>query len=94
MNEHLTVNTTTDQWEGTITCAKQNNTITLSTASQYVGKNIQLDIKVVKAVLTTSSGENEFYISVPNGTNGNVVFHFTVDANGNTTVTEEDYTAT
>ena len=54
MNKHLTVNTTTDQWEGTITCAKQNNTITLSTASQYVDKNIQLDIKVIKAVLTTS----------------------------------------
>ena len=94
MNETLAVNTTTDQWEGTITCVKQNNTITLSSASKYVDKNIQLDIKVVKAVLTTSSGENEFYIQVPNGQENPVVFHFSVDSNGNTTITEEDYTAT
>ena len=77
---------------GIITCAKQNNTITLSTANKYVDSNIQLDVKVIKAVLTTSSGENEFYIQVPNGSNDTVVFHFTVDANGNTTITEEDIT--
>lgn len=77
---------------GTITLQKQNNTITLSTANKYVDSNIQLDIKVIKAVLTTASGSNEFYIQVPNGTNNTVVFHFTVDSNGNTTITEEDIT--
>lgn len=76
---------------GTITCQKQNNTITLSTANTFVDSDIQLNIKVIKAVLTTSSGNNEFYIEVPNGAaNQTVVFHFTVDTNGNTTITEED----
>ena len=75
---------------GSITCHKQNNTITLSTANKYVDKNIQLDIQVIKAVLTTASGSNQFYIEVPNGNNSTVVFHFTVDSNGNTTITEED----
>ena len=77
---------------GTITLQKQNNTITLSTANKYIDSNIQLDIKVIKAVLTTSTGSNEFYIEVPNGTNDTIVFHFTVDENGNTTITEEDIT--
>ena len=77
---------------GTITCQKQNNTITLSTANKFVDSDIELEIKVIKAVLTTASGSNEFYIEVPNGTNNTVVFHFTVDANGNTTITSEDIT--
>lgn len=75
---------------GTITCQKQNNTITLSTANTFVDSNIELEIKVIKAVLTTASGSNEFYIEVPNGAAGTVVFHFTVDSNGNTTITSED----
>lgn len=75
---------------GTITCQKQNNTITLSTANTFVDSNIELEIKVIKAVLTTASGSNEFYIEVPNGSAGTVVFHFTVDSNGNTTITSED----
>lgn len=76
---------------GTITCQKQNNTITLSTANTFVDSDIELEIKVIKAVLTTASGSNEFYIEVPNGqSNGTVIFHFTVDANGNTTITSED----
>lgn len=79
---------------GTITCQKQNNTITLSTANTFVDSNIQLEIKVIKAVLTTDSSSNEFYIEVPNGpSNGTVVFHFSVDSNGNTTITSEDYSS-
>lgn len=72
---------------GTITCQKQNNTITLSTANTFVDSNIQLEVKVIKAVLTTAAGSNTFDIEVPNGTNGTVTFHFAVDANGNTTIT-------
>lgn len=80
---------------GTIELKKQNNTITLTTANTFVDSNIQLNIKVLKAVLTTTSGSNEFYIQVPNGSpNETVVFHFTVDENGNTTVTEEDIPTT
>ena len=79
---------------GTITCQKQNNTITLSTANTFVDSNIELEIKVIKAVLTTAAGSNEFYIEVPNGpSNGTVVFHFSVDSNGNTTITSEDYSS-
>lgn len=72
---------------GTITCQKQNNTITLSTANKFVDSDIQLEIKVIKAVLTTTTGSNTFDIEVPNGSNGTVIFHFAVDANGNTTIT-------
>ena len=72
---------------GTITCSKQNNTITLSTNGTYVNSNIELEIKVIKAVLTTATGSNTFDIQVPNGANGTVTFHFAVDANGNTTIT-------
>lgn len=75
---------------GTFTLQKQNNVITLSTADTYVNSDIELEIKVIKAVLTTVSGSNEFYIEVPNGAAGTVVFHFTVDSNGNTTITSED----
>ena len=72
---------------GTITCAKQNNTIVLSTNGKYVGSNITLNVNVTKAVLTTASGSNSFDIEVPNGSNGTITFHFAVDANGNTTIT-------
>lgn len=72
----------------TITAAKQNNTIVLSTQGKYMPTNITLDVKVTKAVLTTASGSNTFDIQVPNGTNGTVTFHFAVDANGNTVVTQ------
>ena len=79
---------------GTITFQKQNNTITLETQNKYVDSNIELEIKVIKAVLTTDSNSNEFYIEVPNGpSNGTVVFHFSVDSNGNTTITSEDYSS-
>ena len=72
---------------GTITCQKQNNTITLSTANTFVDSDIELEVKVIKAVLTTASGSNTFDIQVPNGDAGTVTFHFAVDANGNTTIT-------
>lgn len=67
---------------------KQNNVIRLSTAGKYVPTDIELNLKVTKAVLTTSSDSNTFEIEVPNGESGTVVFHFSVDANGNTTITE------
>ena len=73
---------------GTITAAKQNNVITLHTAGTYVATDIELDLRVTKAVLTTSAGSNTFEIEVPNGESGTVTFHFAVDANGNTTVTD------
>lgn len=72
---------------GTITAAKQNNIIRLSTAGKYVATDIELDLRVTKAVLTTAAGSNTFEIEVPNGESGTVTFHFAVDANGNTTVT-------
>ena len=72
----------------TITAQKQNNTIVLSTSGKYVPNNITLNVNVTKAVLTTASGSNSFDIQVPNGTNGTVTFHFAVDANGNTLVTQ------
>lgn len=66
---------------------KQNNTITLSTSEKFCSENITLNINVTKAVLTTAAGSNSFDIEVPNGTNGTIIFHFAVDANGNTTIT-------
>ena len=72
---------------GTITAAKQNNIIRLSTAGKYVATDIELDLRVTKAVLTTAEGSNTFEIEVPNGESGTITFHFAVDENGNTTVT-------
>ncbi len=72
---------------GTITAAKQNNIIRLSTAGKYVSTDIELNLKVTKAVLTTAADSNTFEIEVPNGASGTITFHFAVDANGNTTVT-------
>jgi len=73
---------------GTITLARQNNTITLNTNEQrYVDSNIVLNVNITKAVLTTEAGSNTFDIEVPNGEDGTVTFHFAVDANGNTTIT-------
>lgn len=72
---------------GTITAEKQNNIITLHTAGTYVATDIELDLRVTKAVLTTAAGSNTFEIEVPNGESGTITFHFVVDENGNTTVT-------
>ena len=66
---------------------KQNNTITLATAGTYVSEDIQVNVKVTKAILTTASGSNTFDIQVPNGANDTITFHFAVDSNGNTTIT-------
>ena len=66
---------------------KQNNVITLATAGKYVAEDIQINLKIKKAILTTSSDSNTFDIEVPNGSNGTVTFHFSVDSNGNTTIT-------
>lgn len=75
-----------------VTATKQNNVITIPAGSRYVSADIQIDIKVTKAVLTTQTGENTFDIQVPNGKVNNVqqyiTFHFQVDSNGNTTVTQ------
>lgn len=65
---------------------KQNNIINLSTARTYVPSDIELNLKVKKAVLTASSDSNSFEIEVPNGESGTVTFHFEVDAQGNTTI--------
>ena len=67
---------------------KQTNTITLATEGKYTAEDIQVNIKVVKAVLTTDSGSNSFDIECPNGTNSTITFHFEVDSSGNTTITE------
>lgn len=66
---------------------KQNNTIRLSTAGKYIPTDIELNLKVTKAVLTTAADSNTFEIEVPNGESGTITFHFAVDANGNTTIT-------
>jgi hypothetical protein len=66
---------------------KQGNVITLATAGKYVAEDIQLNLKITKAVLTTSADSNTFEIEVPNGVDGTITFHFAVDANGQTTVT-------
>lgn len=66
---------------------KQNNVIKLSTAGKYVETDIELNLKVTKAVLTTAADSNTFEIEVPNGESGTITFHFSVDANGNTTIT-------
>lgn len=67
---------------------KQGNTIVLATAGKYVAENIEINLKVTKAVLTTSTDSNTFELEVPNGDNGTITFKFTVDSSGNTTVTE------
>ena len=61
---------------GTITAEKQNNIIRLSTAGKYVATDIELDLRVTKAVLTTAAGSNTFEIEVPNGESGTITFHF------------------
>lgn len=66
---------------------KQKNKITLATAGKYTAENIEINIKVTKAVLTTSDDNNSFDIECPNGANGTITFHFSVDSNGNTTIT-------
>lgn len=66
---------------------KQNNTILLSTSGKYSAENIQINLRVKKAVLTTDSDSNSFDITVPNGSNSTVTFHFSVDSSGNTTIT-------
>ena len=73
---------------GIISLSKQNNIITLSTENKYVSTDIELDVRVTKAVLTTSADSNTFEIEVPNGAAGTITFHFAVDAYGNTTVTD------
>ena len=69
------------------TAQKQNNVITLSTAGKYIPTDIAINLKVTKAVLTTSADSNSFEIEVPNGESGTITFHFAVDSNGNTTIT-------
>ena len=64
----------------------QNNTIVLSTSSTYVNKDIQLDVNVTTAVLTTASPTNTFDIQIPNGA-GTVKLNFSVDSSGNVVVT-------
>lgn len=65
---------------------KQANTITLSTAGKYVAEDIEINLKITKAVLTTAEGSNSFDIEVPNG-ESTITFHFAVDSNGNTIIT-------
>ena len=69
---------------------KQNNSFTLATSQKYAAEDIVINMNVKKAVLTTASGSNSFDIQVPNGKNSTVTFHFSVDANGNTTITERE----
>lgn len=71
----------------TITVQKQNNTITIPAGNKYIPADMQVELKVTKAILTTASGNNSFDIEVPNGANQTITFHFAVDANGNTTIT-------
>lgn len=71
----------------TVTATKQNNIITIPAGNSYVGADIQIEIKVTKAVLTTAQGSNSFEIEIPNGPGQTVTLHFNVDANGNTIIT-------
>lgn len=66
---------------------KQNNTLVLSTLGKYTAEDIQINLHVKKAILTTAPDSNSFDVIVPNGTSGTITFHFAVDANGNTTIT-------
>ena len=84
--EPTTVNNQTYLYKS-LTIDKQNNVIDISAGGKYVPSNIQIEIKVTKAVLNSSAGSNTFDIQVPNGNASPVIFHFAVDANGNTTVT-------
>ena len=72
---------------GTVTAAKQNNVIDITTAGTYTPSNIRIAVNVTRAILTSSSGSNTFDIQVPNGDSSPVVFHFSVDDQNNTTVT-------
>ena len=76
---------------GTITfSSNQVNTVTLNTENTFVDSNIVLTTKVTKAVLNTTSGDNDhktFQIQVPNGSSSNnITFTFTTDTDGNVTV--------
>ena len=77
----------TNRWYKTITITQQNGGVTMPTKNKYVDKNIEVLYNIPGIVLPTpSSGTNNFYITVPNGA-GTVTFHFSVDTNGNTTIT-------
>ena len=68
----------------------QVNTFVLKTANQYSDTNITLTTKVTKAVLNTTSDDTDhkiFNIQIPNGDSTDITLTFTVDSNGNTTVT-------
>lgn len=71
---------------GSFILYKQNNTFSLKTNKTYVNSDIEIESKVVKAVLTTDTATNVFDIQVPNGTS-TVTFNFAVDASGNVLVT-------
>lgn len=58
--------------------AAQNN-ISLTPTTYYIDK--------VTLTKPTSGSEHKFAITVPNGGNDTITFNFTVDSNGNTTVT-------
>lgn len=70
-----------------VTVDQQNNTITIPTGGKYVTADIQIEVKVTKAILNSSEGSNSFEIEIPNGPGQTVTLHFNVDTNNNTTIT-------
>ncbi len=81
-------NSNSEKWYDTAIITTQNGKFTIPTKNKYVNRNIELNYNIPGMILPKpSSGETTFYITVPNGLSGNITFNFTVDANGNTTIT-------
>ena len=76
-------------WNKSLEFIQQNGKITLFTSQKYIEKNIELNFSIPGIVIPTADtgSTNTFYITVPNGSNGTVTFHFSVDDAGNTTIT-------
>lgn len=84
--EEETINNTV-YLRDSVTANQQNNTITIPAGGKYVSADIQIEIKVTKAILTSDAGSNSFEIEIPNGPGQTVTLHFNVDSNSNTTIT-------
>lgn len=51
-----------------------------------VASQTSSNTKITRVVLTSTPGDNEFEIVVPNGEGGTATFHFFVDINNNTSI--------